>query len=99
MRHATKAARAAEAVRLEDIPNVGPSIAADLRRIGVERPEQLKGQEPLALYERSCLAAGVRQDPCLLDVYTAAVRFMEGGPALPWWAFSALRKAGREGRP
>jgi hypothetical protein len=92
-----KATHCSQATRLEDIPNVGPSIAADLRRIGVERPEQLKGRDPWELYERSCLAAGARQDPCLLDVYISAVRFMKGGPALPWWAFTAERKATRAG--
>jgi len=88
-----KATRCDQATRLEDIPNVGRSIAADLRAIGVKEPADLKGRDPVALYEQSCLVAGVRQDPCLLDVYISAVRFMEGGPALPWWAFTAERKA------
>ncbi len=87
-----KAHRAEDARRFEDIPNVGPSIAADLRRLGLEHPAELKGQDALDLYRRSCVVAGVRQDPCLLDVYLAAVRFMEGGPARPWWTFTPERK-------
>jgi hypothetical protein len=78
--------------RLEDIPNVGKAIAADLRLLGVERPAQLSGQDPYGLYDRINLATGRRQDPCLLDTFIAAVRYVEGGPRLPWWAFTAERK-------
>ena len=35
---------------------------------------------------------GVRHDPCLLDVFIAAVRFMDGGPKKPWWKFTAGRQ-------
>lgn len=45
--------------RLEDLPNIGPAIARDLR---------------------------------LLDVFMSVVSFMAGGPALPWWTFTAERK-------
>jgi hypothetical protein len=78
--------------RLEDIPNVGKAIAADLRRLGLERPDDLKGHDPYELYDRINAATGQRQDPCLLDTFIAAVRYVEGGPRLPWWAFTAERK-------
>jgi hypothetical protein len=77
---------------LEDLPNVGKSIAADLRSIGIRRPAQLRGRSPKAMYEKVCRVAGERQDPCLLDVFVSAVRYMEGGPPLPWWKFTPLRK-------
>jgi hypothetical protein len=77
---------------LEDIPNVGPSLAADLRRIGIRHPRALVGRNPEGLYHALGAATGTRQDPCVLDVFTAAVRFMEGAPARPWWRYSALRK-------
>ena len=83
---------------LEEIPNVGPSISADLRRIGIARPAQLPGQDPYALYARLCAATGAHQDPCVLDVFIAAVRYMEGGPARPWWYYSATRKRTLAGR-
>src|SRR5215469_6186622 len=44
-------------VHLEDIPNVGPSLAADLRRVGVNRPQDLKGRKPIALYQALCEAS------------------------------------------
>jgi hypothetical protein len=47
---------------------------------------------------------GQRLDPCLLDTIIAAVRFMGGEEARPWWAYTAERKQElaarrREGRP
>jgi len=78
--------------RLEDIPNIGKAIAADLRRIGIQDPEGLKGQDPYGLYEALNHLLGKRQDPCLLDVFISAVRFMEGEPPRPWWHFTAERK-------
>jgi len=78
--------------KLEDLPNVGKATAADLRLLGIERADQLCGQDPLALYQRLCQLTGQRQDPCVLDVLIAVVRYMEGGPKLPWWAHTAERK-------
>ena len=77
---------------LEDIPNVGPSIAGDLRRLGIRAPRELAGRDPYALYDALNRATGTRHDPCLLDTFIAAVRFMEGAPARPWWKYTAERK-------
>jgi len=84
---------ATEARTLTDIPNIGPAIADDLRIIGIEAPSQLAGRDPYALYDELCRATGVRHDPCVLDTFMAAVAFMDGGPRLPWWAFTRERKA------
>ena len=78
--------------RLEDIPNIGPSIAADLRQLGITSPAELLGRDPYALYDDLCRITGQRHDPCLLDTFIAAVRYMEGGPKTPWWKFTAERK-------
>jgi hypothetical protein len=88
-----KARHAAECEQLEQLPNVGPSIAADLRLIGVLHPQQLATHDALQLYRRLCAATGKRQDPCVLDTFIAATEFMRGAPALPWWAYTAKRKA------
>ena len=77
---------------LEDIPNVGPSIAGDLNRLGIRAPRELAGRDPYALYEALNRATGTRHDPCVLDTFIAAVRFMEGAPARPWWKYTAERK-------
>jgi hypothetical protein len=79
-------------LRLEDIPNIGKSIAADFRRLGIQSPEDLPGRDPYGLYDEINRLTGTRQDPCLLDTFIAAVRYMEGGPKKPWWKFTAERK-------
>ena len=79
--------------RLTDLPNVGPATAADLRLLGIERPEQLVGRDPWAMYAQLCRKTGVRHDPCVIDVFLSITAFMDGGPARPWWAFTAQRKA------
>ncbi len=89
-RRRTAARRAVAA--LTDIPNIGPSIAADLVRIGVRLPADLKGKDPVRLYTRLCAHDGVRHDPCVLDAFMAAVDYMSGAPARPWWKYTAQRK-------
>jgi hypothetical protein len=78
--------------RLEDIPNVGPAIAGDLRQLGIMSPAELLGRDPYAMYDDLCRITGQRHDPCLLDTFIAAVRFMEGEPKKPWWKYTAERK-------
>lgn len=79
--------------RLEDIPNVGKAVADILRRIGIQAPAQLAGRDPFELYAEFNAVCGIRSDPCLLDTFIAATRFMGGEPARPWWAYTAERKA------
>ena len=77
---------------LEQVPNVGPAVAADLRLLGLARPEDLLGRDPYAMYDELCRVTKQRHDPCLLDTFIAAVRFMGGEPAKPWWAYTPERK-------
>ena len=79
--------------RLVDVPNVGPAVAADLRRLGITSPGELSGHDPYAMFDDLCRLTGQRHDPCLLDTFTAAVSYANGGAARPWWEFSRERKA------
>lgn len=88
-----KAAEASQARALTDLPNVGPATAADFRALGIVAPGELRGRDPYALYRELCRITGVRHDPCVADVFIAAVRFMGGEPAQPWWHYTAIRKA------
>ncbi len=81
-----------EVARLEEIPNVGPAVAGDLRRLGIQLPVDLLGRDPYAMYDDLCRITGQRHDPCLLDTFIAAVRFMAGEPKRPWWKYTAERK-------
>jgi predicted GIY-YIG superfamily endonuclease len=77
---------------LEGIPNIGPAVAADLRQLGITTPGDLLGRDPYVLYDDLCRITGQRHDPCLLDTFIAAVRYMEGAPKKPWWKYTAERK-------
>jgi hypothetical protein len=87
-----KADHISRARRLQDLPNIGPAMAGDLTRLGIASPAELAGRDPMELYRRLEALTGSRQDPCVLDTFMAAVAFAEGGPPLPWWAFTADRK-------
>ena len=87
-----------DVARLQDIPNVGTAIAGDLRLLGITLPAELPGRDPYAMYDDLCRITGQRHDPCLLDTFIAAVRFMEGEPQKPWWKYTAERKRELEAR-
>ena len=89
----TKARSADDCIHLEQLPNIGPSLAADLRLLGVQHPRELATRDAFVLYQSLCAITGRRQDPCVLDTFMAATDFMRGAPAAPWWTYTAQRKA------
>jgi hypothetical protein len=78
--------------RFTDLPNIGPSLARDFALLGYRQPGELAGADPLMLYYALCAATGMRQDPCVLDVFMAVTDFLAGGAPRPWWHFTAERK-------
>ena len=87
---------------LQAIPGVGPSIAADLRALGMRDPTDLRGRDPEQLYARSNRLRGIVQDRCLLYVFRCAVYFADTTRHQPellkWWNWSDVNLARREGR-
>ncbi len=77
---------------LTDLPNVGPATAGDLIRLGYENPSDLKGADPVELYERLCRITGQRHDPCVLDVFMSITSFLAGGTPKHWREYTAQRK-------
>ena len=92
-----KARAAAECSTLEQLPNIGPSLARDLRLLGIVHPSELAERDAFALYRALCTHTGKRQDPCVLDTFIAAVDFMRGGEPRPWWLYTAQRKIDHPG--
>jgi hypothetical protein len=86
---------------LRAIPGVGPSIAADLRALGIEDPTGLRGKDPERLYLRSNAQKGVVQDRCLLYVFRCAAYFANTSRHQPellkWWNWSDAALARRGG--
>ena len=93
-RRRTSASRT-EFTELEHLPNVGPAVAGDLRRLGISEPKQLIGRDPYLMYDDLCRVTRQRHDPCVLDTFIAVVRFMGAEPARPWWKYTAERKGRR----
>ena len=87
----TSRTKATHRDELQRIPGVGPSIANDLRAIGVKRIADLEGRSPQKMFERSNQLRGMAQDRCLLYVFRCAVYFAEtptpNPKKLDWWAW------------
>ncbi|MEN8199501.1 MAG: helix-hairpin-helix domain-containing protein [Thermodesulfobacteriota bacterium] len=78
--------------QLEELPNIGKAMAADLRLLKIFHPGELIGRDPYRLYDELCSLTGEKHDPCVIDVFLSVVSFMEGGKAAPWWEYTAERK-------
>jgi hypothetical protein len=83
--------------RLEDLVSVGPATLRDLERLGIRSLSGLARQNPHGMYARLNRLRGERQDPCLLDVFCAAVAQARDS-RLPaeqcrWWWWSAKRRS------
>jgi hypothetical protein len=76
---------------LRRIPGVGVTIAQDLRDLGIQRVEDLRGADPQALYERLMEQAGVHVDRCMLYVLRCAVYYASeprhDPELLKWWSW------------
>jgi hypothetical protein len=77
---------------LLELANVGPAVARYLERVGTTETSQLAGRDAIEIYDEMCAASGRRLDPCLLDTVMSAVEQADGGPARPWWDYTAERK-------
>jgi len=74
---------------LQAIPGIGPSLAENLRSLGVKRVADLKGRDPQRLYDKLNQLTGVRQDPCVLYTFRCAVYYAShkrhDPEKLKWW--------------
>ncbi len=75
-------------MRLEDLPNIGKSIANDLRGLGILTPQALARRSPLKVYLELGAAMGQRHDPCVFYTLLAAEHFFKSGERVPWWKFT-----------
>lgn len=78
---------------LAGLRNIGPAMRADLALLGIETLAQLAAREPDALYTALQAKTGQRQDPCVWDVFAAAIHQARTGEARDWWTFTPQRKA------
>jgi hypothetical protein len=92
-------ARATRIDELQTLPAIGPSLAADLRALGVRRVADLKRRDPERLYVRLNRLRGQRQDPCVLYSFRCAA-YAARTPRprahlLKWWNWKGRTLAGK----
>lgn len=75
--------------QLQTIPGIGPSMAQDLRDLGIFEIGDLVGNDPEMMYKRLCLIHGMHIDRCVLFVFRCAVYFateeVHEPELLKWW--------------
>jgi len=88
--------------KLESIPGIGPSLARDLRSLGIDRPTQLKGRSPERLYMALCAKSGTHQDRCVLYAFRCAVYYADNTKhdpeLLKWWNWMDEKMPSVQGR-
>lgn len=72
--------------------NVGPAARADLATLGITSLAQLAASDPDRLYTRLQAKTATRHDPCVWDVFAAAVHQARTGEPRDWWTFTPERK-------
>ena len=86
---------------LQEIPGVGPSLARDLRLLGIEKVADLYGRDPEQLYRELEERVGHHVDRCVLYVFRSSVYF--AGETSPeselteWWNWKDGGLAERRG--
>ena len=81
---------------LQSIPGVGPSIAQDLRDLGIHEVRDLSNRDPQEMYEALSRLRGAKMDRCVLYVFRCAVYYAENSERDPerlkWWNWKDDRR-------
>ncbi len=90
---ATTGKRKTDCHPLAGLRNVGPAARADFDLLGIRSLVQLAASDADALYLELQRQTRERQDPCVWDVFAAAIHQARTGEPLDWWHFTPVRKA------
>jgi len=86
---------------LQIVPGIGPSMARDLRDLGIRKVADLASRDPQEMYDALCALREARQDRCVLYVFRCAVyyagRTRHDPDKLLWWNWTDDRMNGRRG--
>ena len=85
--------RHAEPDSLARLRNVGKAALADFELLGITTVSQLAKTDADTLYVQLCETTRQRHDPCVHDVFTAAIHQAKTGEAVNWWAYTPERKS------
>jgi hypothetical protein len=76
----------------EGLRNIGPATRADLALLGITSVEQLALCDADALYVELQVRTARHHDPCVWDVFAAAIHQARTGEPRDWWTFTPDRK-------
>ncbi len=77
---------------LSSLRNVGPATLADFVLLEIKSVEHLSACDPDILFAELQKRSGVRQDPCVWDVFAATIHQARTGEPKNWWHFTPIRK-------
>jgi len=98
--HKIKNSKAYQTRRLQDLVSVGPAALQDFALLGIKTIDELADKKAHLLYQRLCWITEKQHDPCVEDVFSAAIAQAQN-PDLPaeecqWWYWSRKRKQPNE---
>lgn len=72
--------------------NVGPATYQDFQVLGISTVEELSGADPDELYIRLQEITEKKHDPCVWDIFAAAIDEAQNGVKKSWWEWTKIRK-------
>lgn len=82
--------------KLSDLRSIGPAALKDFEVLGINSVEDLKTRDSIELYNQLCQITAKRHDPCVIDVFRAAIEQAKNPHLEPrkknWWYWSKVRK-------
>ncbi|UOE50416.1 helix-hairpin-helix domain-containing protein [Mucilaginibacter sp. SMC90] len=83
-------------IEFQSIPSLGINFATELIQQGYYSLEQLKGRDPVELFNAFERHVDAWADPCVEDSYRLLAHYIKhGDTGKSWWHFTAERKAYR----
>ena len=77
---------------LLNLMNVGAATYKDLQLLEINSIGQLANACPDELYSRLQRITGISHDPCVWDIFAAAINEARTGKKQPWWEWTKIRK-------
>lgn len=72
--------------------NVGNATYKDLQLLGISCVTELAESCPDELFIRLQAITNQTHDPCMWDIFAAAIHEARTGEKLPWWKWTPVRK-------
>lgn len=74
------------------LANIGPAMLKDFGLLGIDSIKALAKQDADELYARLQKITLSKQDPCVWDVFAAAIHEAKTGKRTKWWEWTKVRK-------